>query len=164
MIYDYEVDENGCWIWLGKISGRGYGSFPVGKMNYAAHRIYYEKAKGEIPEGLVLDHLCRNIKCVNPDHLEPVPARENTLRGVGPTAINARKTHCPKGHPYDDDNLKINRGRRHCKICDAAHKLNYSRTKRKKPPVPPERRSEIARNAAKNRWPKLAALAPEQDK
>jgi hypothetical protein len=130
MIYGYEVNENGCWIWIGKISGRGYGSFPVGKTNYAAHRISYEQVNGEIPDGLVLDHLCRDIKCVNPDHLEPVPVKENTLRGIGPTAVNAVKTHCSKGHPYNEDNLRVRRGRRYCNACDTEHKLAHRRRKR----------------------------------
>ena len=164
MIYDYEISENGCWIWIGKISGRGYGSFPIGKINYAAHRIFYEQAKGEVPDGMVLDHLCRNIRCVNPNHLEPVTMKENTLRGIGPTALNAVKTHCPKGHPYNGGNLRFRRGRRHCNACDTEHKQAYRDRLIKKPRPMPERRSEIAREAAEARWRKYYALAPEQDK
>jgi hypothetical protein len=73
----YVVDENtGCWNWqLGK-TGRGYGSLN----NVMAHRLYYRKHKGPIPEGLTIDHLCRNKVCVNPDHLEPVTLQENLRR------------------------------------------------------------------------------------
>jgi hypothetical protein len=161
---EYAVNANGCWVWLGKITGRGYGAIPVGKTNHVAHRVFYERANGVIPDGLVLDHLCRNIRCVNPDHLEPVTSKENTLRGIGPTAINAMKTHCPKGHLYSDGNLRLRRDRRYCMACDTEHKQAYRDRLIKKPRPMPERRSEIAREAAQARWRKYYALAPEQEK
>lgn len=83
-----------------------------------AHRLAYEFSKGLIPEGKTLDHLCRVRHCVNPDHLEPVSRGENVLRGVSPSAINARKTHCSKGHDYNEENTKyLRRGNRRCRIC-----------------------------------------------
>jgi hypothetical protein len=79
----YSVEDRGyktpCWIWQGRISSR-YGQIRIGKQSYQAHRAYYEQAKGDIPEGLVLDHLCEVTTCVNPDHLEPVTQRENIRR------------------------------------------------------------------------------------
>lgn len=86
------------------------------------HRATYEYIVGEIPEGLVLDHLCRNRMCVNPEHLEPVTVAENIHRGNGPSAINKRKTHCPQGHWYD---YYQKRGERACKRCLSAASMRY---------------------------------------
>jgi hypothetical protein len=96
------------------------------------HRIAYEAERGSIPEGLVLDHLCRNRGCVNPWHLEPVTNIQNVMRGVSAFAINARKTECPQGHPYDDENTRIERGSRICQTCKLAKaRRRYS----KRPPL-----------------------------
>ena len=113
--------EDDCWTWTAYVGGRGYGLFQVSSHKGAAHRWAYEDAHGMIPEGLEVDHLCRNRRCVNPAHLEPVTNRINVLRGIGPTALNARKTHCPQGHPYSGENLKIRpAGERQCRICKRA--------------------------------------------
>ena len=85
-----------------------------------AHRFSYERAKGVIPEGLELDHLCRNPACVNPDHLEAVSGHENVRRSDGPSAINARKSHCPNGHPYLGENLVRWKNHRYCVACKRA--------------------------------------------
>lgn len=77
----YEVDANGCWIWLGRINGFGYGELKCGERRLKAHRVSYEHHVGPIPEGLDLDHLCRVRPCVNPEHLEPVTRSENIRRG-----------------------------------------------------------------------------------
>lgn len=109
-----------CWLWQGKVSAGGYGE-AGSKFNgtIMAHRIMYEWVVGPIPEGLVIDHLCRVRLCVNPAHLEAVTEKENILRGTGPTAIRARKTHCKYGHPLAGANVYRykNSPYRQCGIC-----------------------------------------------
>src|SRR5580765_9084 len=85
--------SDSCWNWQGSISPKGYGRFRASQGSLA-HRYAYELLIGRVPEGLILDHPCRNLKCVNPAHLEPVTHRVNLLRGVGIAAICARKIHC----------------------------------------------------------------------
>lgn len=110
---------SGCWLWTGTSSRKGYGGFD----RRGAHRVAYETLRGPIPVGLTLDHLCRTPACVNPDHLEPVTMQINVLRGTGPTAINARATSCPKGHPYDPANTVVyfqaGSIHRRCRTCKA---------------------------------------------
>lgn len=111
-------EDTGCWNWTGAVNPSGYGEFkPYRKSPTNAHRWFYAFLNGPIPPELHCDHLCRNRKCVNPNHIEVVSQRENILRGVGATAINAAKTHCPKGHEFTPDNItKTKRGKR-CRIC-----------------------------------------------
>ena len=114
------VKTESCWLWTSYILPNGYPRFSIraGFQAYA-HRISYVLSKGEIPEGLDLDHLCRNTQCVNPDHLEAVTAQVNTLRGIGPAAKNFFKTECKRGHPFVEGNIYWSRnGRgRSCKTC-----------------------------------------------
>lgn len=116
----YEVDAaTGCWNWLLCLDRGGYGVASFQGRYARAHRLIYELHKGPIPEGLVIDHLCRNRRCVNPDHLEPVTQRENLLRGDTFQARNAAKTHCIHGHPLSGENLYVHPGRgvRDCRTC-----------------------------------------------
>ncbi len=102
-----------CWLWQGA-SANGYGKFWVQGRMTQAHRWAYEDAFGLIPLGLILDHLCRTVSCVRPDHLEPVTHQENMHRGRFGQAA-----HCPQGHPYDSLNTYRNphTGERHCRTC-----------------------------------------------
>lgn len=106
-----------CWIWTSTISKSGYGRFGINSKTVAAHRFSWESLNGPVPEGLVLDHLCRVRHCVNPEHLEPVTNGENILRGIGPAAINKRKTHCKRGHVLTP--RKGYPGTRECRPCIA---------------------------------------------
>ena len=107
---------NGCWEWTAGLQS-SYGTLSWEGKQWFAHRLSYIWAKGQILPGLQLDHLCRNPKCVNPEHLEAVTGRENTLRGVGASAINHRKTHCPLGHPLSGQNLVFCGKHRRCREC-----------------------------------------------
>jgi hypothetical protein len=108
-----------CWLWTGTIGTEGYGQMWTEKQrNEPAHRVCYEMFRGPVPVGLELDHLCRNRRCVRPDHLEAVSHQENTLRGIGPTAANARKNTCLRGHLYTQKTMRVTcRGLRVCKTC-----------------------------------------------
>ena len=117
--YVEPVTESGCWLWIGTIEANGYGRLRVGKRKLLAHRVLFSIHRGRLGDTDYLDHLCRVRCCVNPDHLEIVDFRTNVLRGIGPSAKNARKTHCPLGHPYDDTNTHIEHGGgRKCRACD----------------------------------------------
>lgn len=116
--------ESQCWLWMGAKNPSGYGYIggPHQSM-LLVHRVSYERHVGPIGDGLHLDHLCRNRACLNPLHLQPVTATENTLRGVGPTAINARLTSCRRGHPFTEANTRVeSNGSRRCLTCRAANR------------------------------------------
>jgi HNH endonuclease len=120
-------NRRGCWIYQGKLDRWGYGQIKVGsrrdgtRRSTKAHIVSYIAFVGPIPAGLTLDHTCNVRACVNPEHLVPMTMRENTLKpgSQAPTAINARKTHCAKGHPLSGENLRFrpDNGGRVCRTC-----------------------------------------------
>ena len=115
------VPESGCWIWDLSLNSCGYGVLYVGDKQIRAHRYFYEHLRGQIPEGFVIDHLCKVRCCVNPDHMEIVTFRENVLRGESPSANYARREHCKHGHLLVGDNVYINQrypNRRQCRTCN----------------------------------------------
>ena len=146
--FDARVDFQGpyseslgsrCWLWTGGKKPAGYGVFHTGgfanRKTHNAHRWNFERHRGPIQAGLTLDHLCRVRNCVNPAHLEPVTQAVNNARGNSVTAMNARKTHCAKGHPLAEGNLvkyDLKRGMRSCRICyNAKQAARRARTKEK---------------------------------
>jgi hypothetical protein len=108
-----------CWMWRSTHDRDGYAKIKVNGENAGAYRVAYELAFGPVAKGLELDHLCRVRGCVNPLHVEPVTPLENNRRGMGPTAVNARKTECVHGHPFDAANTRVDRntGSRVCRAC-----------------------------------------------
>lgn len=113
-----KTPETGCWHWTSTITTEGYGQFWFNRRPRLAHRIAYEMMVGPIPEGLVIDHLCRVRHCVNPGHMEPVTQAENNARGLSLSAANARKTHCKHGHPFTLENTRFTPvGERVCLTC-----------------------------------------------
>ncbi len=122
---------NGCVNFIGSRDRKGYGRLVAhGKVRFA-HRVAYETARGPIPRGLVIDHLCRNHSCINPDHMEPVTIAENALRGEAPNVVAWRAGTCRKGHPLAGANLYMDtRGRRVCRRCNADAARRYQKRKR----------------------------------
>ena len=124
-----------CWVWIGAKDVYGYGSLKIDGKQKKAHRVLYKLHKGDLKDELTIDHLCRNRACVNPEHLEAVTLEENKRRGNSPAALNARKTHCPKGHPYSKENTKTYVRwygiSRHCLTCNKERDQSRNRKTKK---------------------------------
>ena len=102
-----------CWLWTAHLFHDGYGQFDFGAKQGRAHRFAYTFFIGPIPEGYVIDHLCRVRHCVNPKHLEAVTQKENLRRGKG----HGSETHCPHGHMYSPENTVVSNNKRYCRAC-----------------------------------------------
>ena len=138
-----DISNGNCWNWIGHVCKRtGYGmGSPSHHKKYLAHRLSYELFVGVIPNNLQIDHICRNRKCTNPEHLRVVTAKENVLCGEGITAKNARKTHCPHGHEYGGNNLYIKpSGARVCRTCKRKTDRERRKTKSLRSPESTRRR------------------------
>lgn len=128
-------DENGCRPWLGYVyPNDGYGRVSAPSQSgrhraRQAYRVVYELLVGPVEEGKELDHLCANKLCVNPDHLEPVDHTTNVQRGRAGEHL-ARRTHCPRGHPYSDENTYLYKGSRFCRECGREAKRRYKQRKK----------------------------------
>lgn len=116
--------SNDCWVWTAGKTVAGYGRFSIGRRGNGSawdysHRLSYVMMIADIPEGMVLDHLCRNPACVNPYHLDLVTHQVNILRGEGLAALNAVKTHCIRGHEFTEENTYVRPGgrKRMCRTC-----------------------------------------------
>ena len=114
-----------CWVWTASGNHGGYGYVSFNGRQQVAHRVLYQILVGPIPEGLTLDHLCRNRRCVNPAHLDPVSNRENILRGTSRSALRAKQTHCKYGHPLSGENLKLKGTERVCLTCKRRHDFTW---------------------------------------
>jgi len=120
--------DSGCWEW----QGAKYPTFYIAGKYIQAYRFAYNlRHRYQVPQPFEMDHLCRNPRCINPDHLEPVTHRENVARGISPNALNIRKTHCSRNHPLSGDNLHIRpKGNRRCLACERLYSAKAKRKKR----------------------------------
>lgn len=122
----------GCWVWVGYRSSADYGRTWWQGRRQMVHRVLFAALVGPIPDGLQLDHRCHNRPCANPSHTEPVTPRENTLRGIGPSALNAKKTRCCHGHVLAGDNLHVRRDKRgrQCRACQRKNAARWHARRR----------------------------------
>ncbi len=117
--------QDGCIVWTGMKNGYGYGVIDWQGRRLMVHRVIYEMARGPIPEGLQIDHLCRVRNCVNPNHMEPVAPKENVRRGIV-GGFGTCRTHCPAGHLFSGGNLYMTpSGGRRCRICARIHSRRH---------------------------------------
>jgi hypothetical protein len=127
-LFSIPEPNTGCTLWLKHLAPNGYGTVAVGGRVRYAHRVAFELAKGPIPSGLQIDHLCRVRSCINPQHLEAVTQKVNWFRGFSPPALNAKKTHCRRGHLLDSRHFVYGKARgRYCSTCNRDRE--YARTR-----------------------------------
>ncbi len=124
--------NTGCFIWGGCVDRHGYGQVKHRGRQWKAHRLALVLTGVPISDNEVADHKCRNTSCVNPEHIRAATVQQNSLWGIGPTAINAAKTECIHGHPLSGPNVYHANGGRFCKTCRAAAQRRWvARTKAK---------------------------------
>ncbi len=125
-----------CWIWKACQTPHGYGQFSVAGRIVMAHRFAYEVLVGPIPDGHVIDHLCRNRGCVNVAHMEVTDHRTNILRGTGYSARKAAQTTCKAGHVFDEHNTRLQKSKTHvsriCRECRRAYSRDWERLRRRR--------------------------------
>lgn len=122
-----KVEAGDCWRWTASTSDGGYGQFwPHAGKKWSAHRWLWTQLVGQIPEGLEADHLCRNRRCVKPDHIRIVTKAEN-LAARPTIRANLNKTHCPRGHEYTSENTRLKDGSRNCRQCERDMKRDRAR-------------------------------------
>jgi hypothetical protein len=156
----------GCWLWIASLGSHGYGQLSSGfkKSPLVTHRLVYELLVGPIPDGLHIDHLCRNRPCCNPMHLEPVTQKTNNARGVSPITLMAvaakERGCCPKGHPHDEAHTRYNKkGHRSCKTCNNERmKATWRERLAARTPEQVQRDKETARNYYLQNKERVAAL------
>lgn len=129
LVEKFDVLDNGCWQWAAAKLKTGYGAFSFHGKSCRAHRVVYELFVEPLPPfPMVLDHLCRNRLCVNPDHLEVVTHGENTRRGNVGAVNRARQlalTHCVHGHEFTPENTRQVDTHRFCRTCDREKAKRY---------------------------------------
>ena len=126
-----------CWTCDLGLNGPGYSQVSVSGRLRLSHRVVYEHHFGPIPPSMTIDHICRTRNCVRPDHLRVLTNRDNLMAegSTAPARLNAQKTHCPRGHPYDEENTyRDKRGFRYCRICER-DKTRRLRARKRSPKV-----------------------------
>jgi hypothetical protein len=122
---EHDPSLGNCWVCIRSVKPNGYASITYKGKTANVHRLAFVMLVGDIPDGLELDHLCRNRACIRPYHLEPVTRLENQVRGEGFVAMHVRKTHCKNGHAFSTENTYVHRGHRYCRACRKINKARY---------------------------------------